>query len=310
MKKVILPILALSVILSGCQMVLDNIFLVRGTVVDDATGEPLLSVEIGIPGYQYAELTNSAGDYVMETPEGTWDLHFQKDGYESKTEQVIMGPNNPRVELVTRLVPVQSEENWIVGFWVNISDQPLSWPGTHVIEFREDGTYYDWEYYDCTELRDSGNWSLEGNTFSLGGMSMEITKVSDDEFEVDMGGETLTMLRKGTEPNIFDGIPTELSEGIWAEGSIEEEELQLYSFAALSAGGYDILWEEEDPLGYNADIHVWAFDMNHDPFYVLDHDLRGDDSPETITPIAGQVIYIIVEGNETGTYRIRLQPAL
>lgn len=205
--------------------------------------------------------------------------------------------------------PGSSDDAWIVGVWVNLTGTPLSWPDTNVMEFRADGTYEQWEYYNCTESMENGTWSLEGNTFYLSGMPMEISKINDDQFEVDMGGETITVLRKGTEPNIFDETPTELSEGMWTEGSIQEEELQLYNFAASSAGAYDISWEEEDPLGYNAGIYVWAFDTDHDPFYVLDHDLRGDDSPETIALIAGQEIFIIVEGDQNGTYRIMIQPA-
>ena len=89
MKKLLLVVLALAVGLTGCQVVLENMFLVRGTVVDEATGEPILSVEISLPGYQYAELTNSAGDYAMEVPGGTWDLHFYKEGYESVRDESI-----------------------------------------------------------------------------------------------------------------------------------------------------------------------------------------------------------------------------
>ena len=84
----------------------------------------------------------------------------------------------------------------------------------------------------------------------------------------------------------------------------------MYSFAA-SPGGYDISWDDEGSEGYSADIYVWAFNTDHVPFYSLDSDLHGDESPETVTPTAGQTIFIIVEGDEQeGTFRLRIQPAL
>lgn len=313
MKNVVLIVLVLSVILAGCQLVLENVFLVRGTVVDDNTDQPILSVEIGIPGYQYAELTNSAGDYAMEIPDGTWGLVFQKDGYEAKSEQVTVGEDAPRIELITRLVPIPKGDDWIVGNWVNITDDSISWPETNVLELREDTTVDHWEYYNLTESFEDGNWSMEGETLTIFGMDLEIEKISDDQFNVPM--MSATMVRKGTEPNIFSQTETELTAGAWTEGSILEEQLQLYSFPA-SAGDYIISWDDsgDGSGGYTGDINVYPYAADQETclFFPPPGEEWEDDgftTPRPITLAVEQTIFIIVEGDEQeGSFRIRINP--
>ena len=92
----------------------DELFKVRGTVVECPAGKPLVSVEVFVNDYQYSELTNSEGDYEIELPEGKWNLNFVKDNFTSEVVEVNVGPQNPREEITTCLLKTTSELSTIV----------------------------------------------------------------------------------------------------------------------------------------------------------------------------------------------------
>ncbi len=304
MKSMLLVVLALVVALSGCQMVLENMFLVRGSVVNESTGQPIVSVEISIPGYQYAELTNSVGDFVMEVPGGTWDLLFQKEGYEEKTVQVTLNSDNPRVDISTSLVPTAGPNDWILGFWVPMDDwfgteeQKVSWPRSGVVEYPGDGTYVVYQHYDQTEINQIGTWILDGDEVTMDGMPAgTIDKISNDEFYFPL--MDVTLLRKGTEPSLFDQDSEEIFQGVWYEESNGEREVKLYDFTATAAGDYVISWET-----YTGEVCFYAFSSEQDPLHPL------EDEPEqfrTVSIEADQMIFLVAF--DEGTCRFRIDPS-
>jgi hypothetical protein len=194
----------------------------------------------------------------------------------------------------------------LVGFWIDVTNEPVSWPGTSVLEFRADGNYYEWEDYRGTILRESGTWSPHGSAVIWSGGTVDFTVIDDNTWSFTWEEQLHIMKRKGTEPSIFDSTPTELTEGVWEDGSIsEEDELYLYSFTAGVSTDYDIGWQDSSTgVLYTGRISVYACDTDHVPLYSLDRDLHTN--PETVALVVGQMIYIIVEGRDPGTYSVRV----
>jgi hypothetical protein len=112
MKVRFLPLLlvvSMTMILVGCKPIayyLERVYKAHGTVTEaktGQTGDPLESVEVILGDYQYSVLTNGLGDYGIELAEGTWTLHFVKDGYTTVDKQVTVSASIPRVKVDVQL---------------------------------------------------------------------------------------------------------------------------------------------------------------------------------------------------------------
>jgi hypothetical protein len=95
-----------TITLLSCKPIayyLEKVYKAYGTVTDAVTGAPLESVEVVLGTYQYSELTNGLGDYELELAEGTWTIHFVKDGYVTMDAVVTVNATTPRVKVSAQL---------------------------------------------------------------------------------------------------------------------------------------------------------------------------------------------------------------
>ncbi len=120
----LIPLLSAVLVLSfSCKPItyyLSQVYKVYGkvTVSGSNGGTPIGSAEVFVGHYQYSELTNYYGDYEMEMAEGTWTINIQKDGYESYTTTVTVGPKAPRVRVDAELVWIKPVEPIdLNGYW-------------------------------------------------------------------------------------------------------------------------------------------------------------------------------------------------
>ena len=115
-------IAAVTIILVSCKPIayyLQQVYKAYGTVTEAGTGGPLESVEVFLGSYQYSVLTNGLGDYGIELAEGTWTLHFVKNGYTTLDKVVTVNAANPRVKVDAQLTPLAPPASTpeFVGTW-------------------------------------------------------------------------------------------------------------------------------------------------------------------------------------------------
>jgi hypothetical protein len=295
-------IVCLAMTLAGCKPMayyLEKVDKAYGKVTEAGTGVPLESVEVVLGSYQYTELTNGLGDYELELAEGTWTLHFVKDGYVTVDRVVTVNASNPRVKVDAQLTPVAPPPPppamWVVGSW---GMRGITFgPYTNLLEIMADGTYKMDDNYDGSGPLGTGNWSLAGNALTMTGMiemQTTITKVSDNEFVVAGVG---TVYRKGYAPGgyVFDKTEHELAPGAWLDGTIASDDMKLYSFTASSTGNHAVEWRETDGTGlYTAGIVVAAYKSDRvTPFFIAEEDLFP--SPQTVFLEKDEKIFLIVE---------------
>ncbi len=207
---------------------------------------------------------------------------------------------------------------WLYGDWVG-EEEPT--PTTDVLTVNADGTYSMSANYDGSGdgFMGSGTWSYDPPYWTLhtpmGDIEAEITKISNDDFLVGVvGGDDQEMYRKGTEPGgwIFDRTPIELlltTGDVWTEQSAEDGECLFYLFQAPAAGDYWFSWEEvydpSDPFG-DAFILVSAYhDDGATAFFGADGD--DDPSPQMISLVEGENVYVLVHAYGDLTFRIHVQ---
>ncbi|HPS63849.1 MAG TPA: TonB-dependent receptor, partial [Bacteroidales bacterium] len=87
--------------------------LVRGTVLDDKSSEPLPFVNIGIRGQTTGTFSDSNGAYHLELPRGEYDLIISSVGYE-KMEQHIHVDGRRVYNLDLRLISTSQELSTVV----------------------------------------------------------------------------------------------------------------------------------------------------------------------------------------------------
>lgn len=80
---------AVFLIITGCAVasIVSQFGYVRGIVTDADTGDPISGVFVSAGGYYYEDdydYTDSDGSYVLTLGTGTYDIYFEKDGYNDK----------------------------------------------------------------------------------------------------------------------------------------------------------------------------------------------------------------------------------
>jgi hypothetical protein len=224
----------------------------------------------------------------------------------------IFGPDTVIVDGETTLELVYptdftlEEQPWIIGFWVSTRTYAQF---SNVVEFNADGTYSFYDNYDLSGGPvESGPWSLEGDVLTVGGTPYAITWISDDEWSSEDIGETF--YRKGTEPGgyLYDQTETELSAGVWKEGTLPVHDLKLYSFMASSAGDYEVRWEQGDTPPYTAHVDFYVYRSDQATLIFVCREEAPKPSPQTVTLGASEKIFLIVYTRyEGGTFRIKVE---
>lgn len=80
---------------------------IRGTVIDEDTGEPLNTVTVSVNGYTTS--TDETGEYEIAVKEGTYTVTVEKDDFESESSEVAT-----------------TEESYTVDFVLAPKEQPTS----------------------------------------------------------------------------------------------------------------------------------------------------------------------------------------
>ena len=98
-----------------------------------------------------------------------------------------------------------SAEGWIVGAWVRTSAYA---PHTDVHDLQSGGDYTFYNEYTQTIPVTGSTWSSDGvelvlNILGFIPVTYQVTKISDDQLELNLSGEIGYFYRKGTEPNGF-----------------------------------------------------------------------------------------------------------
>lgn len=79
---------------------------VRGKVTDSATGRPVESVAVSIPGRHYATVTNSDGEYVIKSDTPIKELQFSFLGYKMERRRVQPGEETLNVRISSQALPL------------------------------------------------------------------------------------------------------------------------------------------------------------------------------------------------------------
>ena len=79
---------------------------VRGKVTDSATGRPVESVAVSIPGRHYATVTNSDGEYVIKSDSPIKELQFSFLGYKMERRRVQPGEETLNVRISSQALPL------------------------------------------------------------------------------------------------------------------------------------------------------------------------------------------------------------
>ena len=320
-------IVAMTIALVGCKPIgyyLQQVDKAYGKVTDAGTGIPLESVEVVLSSYQYSELTNGLGDYELELAEGTWTLHFIKNGYVTADKVVTVNASNPRVKLDAQLTRVAPATSWLVGSWV-MDAYYYYMPSTDLTAFYVDGTFKTLDNYDGSgAVLDSGTWSLNGNVLTIAGAhasTMTITKDSDDLWSFDSDVDrTMRFYRKGTQPgvSVFKyATTTDLSVGATVgvipapltppPSKMHVHQVVLYKFAP-SAGTYNVQLQDYKNSSYTAAASISGYKA--DKATLLFDGLSSTDTPPSVSLGSGELIYLIVEGpyrNPGETFNILVQ---
>ena len=68
-------------------------FTINGTLLEDATGETLIGVNVLIPELQTGTITNEYGFYSITLPEGVYEILFSSLGFATVTETITLDKN-------------------------------------------------------------------------------------------------------------------------------------------------------------------------------------------------------------------------
>lgn len=79
---------------------------VRGKVTDAATGRPVESVAVSIPGRHYATVTNADGEYVIKSDTPIRELQFSYLGYKMERRRVQPGVTALNVRISSQALPL------------------------------------------------------------------------------------------------------------------------------------------------------------------------------------------------------------
>lgn len=79
---------------------------VRGKVTDSATGRPVESVAVSIPGRHYATVTNADGEYVIKSDSPIKELQFSFLGYKMERRRVQPGEETLNVRISSQALPL------------------------------------------------------------------------------------------------------------------------------------------------------------------------------------------------------------
>jgi len=205
-----------------------------------------------------------------------------------------------------------STVEWIVGTWVRTNAYA---PHTDVHDLQSTGvyTYYD-EYAQTIPLTGS-TWSSDGvdlvlNIMGIFPVTYQVTKISDDQLELNLSGETGYFYRKGTEPNgsIFASSSTTLSLGTPENGTLNPGDMELYSID-LDANVYVLSWNYS---GGFIDVTVYHQDQStvftdYDDSEPIEELLS---SPVRFETTSTETVYIVVEGGaltESGDFSLTVQ---
>lgn len=93
---------ALPVMAAGQELVHS----VRGKVTDSATGRPVESVAVSIPGRHYATVTNADGEYVIKSDSPIKELQFSFLGYKMERRRVQPGEETLNVRISSQALPL------------------------------------------------------------------------------------------------------------------------------------------------------------------------------------------------------------
>ena len=190
---------------------------------------------------------------------------------------------------------------WIVGSWGPRTHAPF----TDMLVIQADGTFYVSDNYDGTGARkSSGTWSVEGDVFTMNGtVQVAITKVSDNEWS-EVGAPT-PHYRKGYEPggSVFAQTPTVLTESVWTQVTCAPYDLKLCSFAASSAGDYNVTL-----YGSASGKVVGAYKSDQVTSLFI-NEAGSLPSPQTVSLGATEKMFIIVYGSTDGLADLIVQPA-
>jgi uncharacterized protein (DUF2141 family) len=190
-----------------------------------------------------------------------------------------------------------SQDAWVIGFW----GSPTYAPYTAVIEINANGNVYVYDNYDGTGLLASGTWSPspDGVLVTVLGEQNVVTKISDNEIAF---GSHEPAYRKGSAlvDSVFTRAEHVLSPGIMTEATAAHQDMQLYSFTALSAGNYGVSWES-----YGIGIAAYRSDQTTSIFI---HEDVHEPLFETIALAAGEKIFITVDpAKGWGSFRVMVQ---
>lgn len=113
--------------------------LIKGTVTDAETGEPIAAATVSVQGTQIGTFTDSEGQYALEVPEDATTLVFSYAGYEM-VERDITGKT--QIDVAMAIDPFKLEDVVVIGYGTNsrrnltsaiarieneeIKDQPVS----------------------------------------------------------------------------------------------------------------------------------------------------------------------------------------
>lgn len=101
---------------------------IRGSVIDNTTGEPLIGVNILVKGTSYGASTDVDGEFDIDLPAGTYDIRLSYVSYQSKTIEDVEVISDEIIVLNgihMRVATEQMDEVMVSAEVINVSEAAL-----------------------------------------------------------------------------------------------------------------------------------------------------------------------------------------